>query len=302
VSAVGLSEAFGFEEQWLRKLIKVIGDNPDLFRQDNIENSQFLLGGLGNRQVLALKDWARAMGLIRQRTNETGFELSPVGRILSRYDPQLEEDGSLWALHHALCMSANDIWFYASYCNRIPLGQLITRSQIKAALAAERPMAESVIEKKCLFPLLQIMGQTRLGHEFGLLVPAGEDIYERRSPDVSRLHPAVIAYMVCDWASRRNRNTVNIAEMMEVDGVCRYVGLGETLFLELLGAVQERYAKNVLWVSLTAGLNSIVIATQSQPLALLEAFYLERVEDKEPLEALRMAMKMEGNEVSAERP
>ena len=87
-----------------------------------------------------------------------------------------------------------------------------------------------------------------------------------------------------------------------MDGVCRYVGLGETLFLELLGAVQERYAKNVLWVSLTAGLNSIVIATQSQPLALLEAFYLERVEDKEPLEALRMAMKMEGNEVSAERP
>ena len=67
---MALSEAFGFEERWLRLLIKATNEDPLVLSQarlgnaDGMADAQHVLGGIGNRQVFALRDWAKAIGVI----------------------------------------------------------------------------------------------------------------------------------------------------------------------------------------------------------------------------------------------
>lgn len=289
---MGLSETFGFEELWLRRLIKVVEEHPGLFSPDKISDAQYLLGGLGNRQVLALRDWARGMGLIVEK-GRGHIVLSAFGRLLLDYDPQLDELGSMWAIHHGLCMRSDDIWFYAYYANHVRCGS-ITRGELKTRLLHERKMSDSVVEKKCLTPLLHTMKKTKLGTECGLMAKVDEATYERKPPDESRLHPAVLAYMVCDWAYSQDRQTASLTELSQEGGSGCQLQLETTVFSRMLRRVQDRYRKRVLWISETAGLNSVTFDRRISPLCLLRAYYLEHVEECSPLESLDKAIQQAG--------
>jgi hypothetical protein len=285
---MGLSESFGLEEPWFRRLIKVIDDHPDIFSPANVSDAQFLLGGLGNRQVLALHDWARGAGVTEEK-GRSGVGLSAFGRMLLTYDPQLDELGTLWAIHHKLCMRPDDIWFYAYYSNKVRCG-VLSRSELKGRLLEARGLSESVVEKKCLSPLLQTMSKTKLGSECGLLIPLDDSTYERRPPDEPRLHLAVLAYMVCDWARVHNRQTASVSELTESGAPGSYLQLELNTLISMLHRIQDRYLKRVLWVSETAGLNSVTFDGRATPDTILKAYYLEKLEDLPPPDALKTAL------------
>jgi len=292
---MGLSESFGFEERWLRRLLKTVPEEPDILKPERVKEAQFRLGGLGNRQVFAVRDWARGAGLM-ENAGDGNVCLTALGRILLENDPQLDEDGSLWAIHHGLCMKPDDIWFYAHYANTFGPGSF-SRAQLKDSLSTARDFAESVIEKKCLTPLLHTMKSTKLGDELGVLVSKNENSYERKPPDESRVHPAVLAFMVCDWAARRERRSAHVAELMQKGGTGRYMAIPADTFSMLLGRIQQRYAKQVLSISRTAGLNSVTFAEDVPSLSLLRAYYLEHLQGMEPLEALNAALAAERGKV-----
>jgi len=73
---MALSEAFGFEERWLRLLIRRSLTIRSCFRLENLRspegmaNAQHALGGIGNRQVRALRDWAKGIGSSRPAMGE----------------------------------------------------------------------------------------------------------------------------------------------------------------------------------------------------------------------------------------
>ncbi|MFW6103249.1 MAG: DUF4007 family protein [Chloroflexota bacterium] len=288
---MGLSESFGFEERWLRRLLKAIPEEPDILTPQRIEEAQLRLGGLGNRQVYAVRDWARASGLTKGSTKGE-VHLTRLGMLLLNDDPQIDEDGSLWAIHHALCMNPDDIWFYAHYANMFGPGTF-SRAQLKESFSNARNLAESVIEKKCLSPLLHTMKSTRLGDDLGVLIARGDGEYERKAPDPSRLHPAVLAFTVCDWAARGSRSSAHVAEMMQEGGPARYMAIPRETFPGLLEHVQQRYAKRVLAISRTAGLNSVTFEKDMPSLALVRAYYLEHLHGMEPLDALERALSAE---------
>lgn len=74
--------------------------------------------------------------------------------------------------------------------------------------------------------------------------------------------------------------------MLELGGPARSLILDSWALDEFLDKIQDRYLKRVLWVSRTAGLNSVTFANDFPPLALLNAYYLEHVTGVEPIEAL----------------
>lgn len=282
---MALTESFGFEERWLRLLLKTITKTPDIFQPNRLDEAQYILGGLGNRQVLALRDWARGSGLVVEKRN-LGYTLTPLGIIISHFDPNLEEDGTFWAIHHGLCMMPEDIWFYSFYSKNFYAG-VYTREEIKSRLNEGKSLSKNVIEKKCMTPLLHTFKSTKLGSKLGILITRENNTYERKTPDETNLHAAVFAFMLCDWVCKISRNTIHYNELMNQGGVCRYLAIDDeyklTMFLQ---RIQDKYSKHVLWFSRTAGLDSITFAQDIPPRALLRAYYLEHLEGMEPLEAL----------------
>lgn len=285
---MSLSETFGFEERWIRLCLKALSSDASLFRAEEIPHTQALLGGLGNRQVLAVRDWVRGSGLAVALGNGD-YGLSRVGRILLRYDPGLEEHGAIWAIHHGLCMRPGDIWFYAHYVNEFPSGQF-TRDDIKSSFLAAKGGSEKYIDSKCVAPLLHTMKATRLGDIFGLLVGGNGQEYERRSPELAILPGSVVAYMLLDWASRNQRSTVHLGELLLPGSVGRHLGVEVDRVNQYLDMIQERYSGRVLAVSRTAGLNSITISRGLPADAMLVCYYRELCEGLEPTLALQDAI------------
>lgn len=302
--------SFGFREKWLRMLLKVIPNREDIFsnlsNKENMEEAQYLLGGIGNKQVEALKEWGLGIGLI-ERSGKNDYILTKLGRIIFEYDPQLFEYGTLWAIHYNLCVNpsksefiknSNDIWFYARFANSFGAG-IFTRQDLKENLKEYKKdgksYSDSVIEKMCLASLLECMLHSRLGSELGVLseVEDKKNVYERRAPKNDSLHHAILTYMVYDWASINDRLTVNIAELLNYGSVACFMAINEQQLSSYLSKIHERYNKRVLWVSFTAGLNSIAFEKNIPPLALLRSYYLEQQAGMSPLDALNRAIEIE---------
>ena len=298
---MALSEAFGFEERWLRLLIKATNEDPLVLSQarlgnaDGMADAQHVLGGIGNRQVFALRDWAKAIGVIGA-SEGGGLGLTPFGEMLGSYDPGLEELGTLWAIHHRLCVQ-KDIWFYAHYASAMPPGTF-SRADLKQCLSEGKETSNSVLEKKVLFPLLQTMKGTKLGAELGLLVPQGEDVYERRRPDERRLSESVLAYVLVDWCRAQGRTTVHLSELTEWDAPGRYLGLESEQLAAMLRAIQDCFGGRVLTISRTAGLDSVALGESLSPNLLLVSSYLRRLERLDEADALRKAEQIASSEGS----
>ena len=103
---------FGFEEAWFRLIIKKLPDHRDLFLPRAVEKAQAILR-VGKLKVGAARTWAEAAGIICKRKNE--FYLTPLGKIIARHDPGLEEDGVWWAIHYNLARSPSSAWFYCKF-------------------------------------------------------------------------------------------------------------------------------------------------------------------------------------------
>ena len=280
-----VSEAFGFEESWIRRALHELRRTPDLFARDRIEEAQITLG-LGNRKVLALWDWLRESELV-----EGGKEcarLTPLSQVMLHYDASLGEAGSLWTLHIHLGLKPNGAWFYHDYAT-VFQATAFSRSELAQFLASRRTHAASYIEKRCLYPLLHIMRKTRLGSDFGVMVEAGPDSFRRQAPRDDLLHPAVFGYAVLTWATMSSQVTASLLQLGDSGGPGRLFSMEHADAERYLRRMSDRYGKEAVAYSATAGLNSVTFSRGVRPLHLLESYYLEHIEGMESMAALRYA-------------
>ena len=75
-------EKFALREGWINKAFMLLPGNPDAFTRKDAPD----LFGMGSNMVKSLRYWMRAFGL----TNNSGTELSEIGRLVAEYDPFLE--------------------------------------------------------------------------------------------------------------------------------------------------------------------------------------------------------------------
>lgn len=282
-----LSETFGLRDRWLKMLFKVLPDNPALFDKANIDDAQYLLGGIGVRQVPSIQEWALGMGVIHKKDNQ--YFLTELGELFRKYDLTLSEFGTAWAMHYSMCVNNSDskskLWFYYHYSNTFG-SSTFRREDVKSALASATS-SESVLDKKIMGPLCETMKEWSFAKALGIGDFTDPKNFQRSTPSNAQLHPAVMAYMLYDWAHRNSRPGVNIAEFFNYGGVARFLAMEEQQFCEYLQQIHDRYHKKILWVSFTAGLNSVTYEKNIRPLALLEMYFLEHLSGMDPLDALK---------------
>jgi hypothetical protein len=278
---------FGFERSWIARALKALREDPTTLRKDRIEHAQRLLG-LGNQQVFALEHWLRALGLIIR--DRSGYLLSPRALLISDRDPQVEEAGTWFAIHYWLASSREYAFSYWCAANCLP--RRFTRANLLGVLARELPGKKDATYANYLKAFLSLLKSTPLGNELGLFRVDEEEVSSEEF-DALTIPSAVVSYVLCDWREKHGRSTVAIDELEQPEAPGKMFRIRRDALDKHLDRIAERYSKRVLWVSRTAGLNSVTFSNGIASLALLRAYYLEQTEGLDPLKALTLACEAE---------
>lgn len=124
-------EKFALREGWINKALRILPDNPDAFTQKNATD----LFGIGNNMVKSLRYWTRAFGLtIESSTN--GIRLTPIGKLIAKYDPYLERTFTLWIMHSFIAKNKGDATTWYMYFNHCDADDL-EKSEINEVLLRE---------------------------------------------------------------------------------------------------------------------------------------------------------------------
>lgn len=124
-------EKFSLREGWINKALKIIPDTPDVFlRKDATDKF-----GIGSNMVKSLRYWLRVFGLTIEN-GSVGTELTEIGKLISMYDPYLEEPFTLWLMHSNIAKNKEEAttWYmYFNFCDADDL----EKSEIDAILLRE---------------------------------------------------------------------------------------------------------------------------------------------------------------------
>lgn len=277
---------FGFERLWLSRSIKSIPDHPELFKSNSIEEAQHLLG-LGNRQVLAVEYWLKSMRLVEKINGKT--TLSKFGAIVKEFDPQFEEKETWVFLHHNLTFKPDGATTYWFAFRKLPYS--FNKSTLMEGLRVEFPGKSQQTYKDAVKVFYSIINRTEINTLCGFVQIQENTVLKIQDPPSLGYGP--FAYALLDWAKQNSIRTAHFSQLLSVDGPAKPFSLTNMVLNDYLDQIQEHYAKKVLWVSRTGGLNSVAFEPNIPPLAILRAYYLEHLEGLEPLKALEKGIKEE---------
>ncbi|MDR4506775.1 MAG: DUF4007 family protein [Candidatus Brocadiaceae bacterium] len=86
----------------------------------------------------------------------------------------------------------------------------------------------------------------------------GTNQFRRIEPPEDRLDSIMVAYITLDWAKRNERNSANLTELTGLkESPGKILHLSIRRYSEYLDKIQAMFNKEILWVSYTAGLNSV---------------------------------------------
>lgn len=112
-------QTFAIRKGWLSKGMRALkGDenregNPYIFMPSSSKQAMDELG-LGSNQVVALRYWLIAMGLMTKSSNGKEHEPTPLMDLIFEKDRYVEEFGTLWALHYELACNKDEAtsWYW----------------------------------------------------------------------------------------------------------------------------------------------------------------------------------------------
>ena len=117
-------ESFHLRQGWLRKGL-LGGEHPDLFTREDATD----LLGVGRNMVSAIRYWLQATGLTQIKTETmdgkriSRFDRTEFARLLIRYDPFIEDEGSLWFIHYELATNFAQSTTWSWFFNRFGVRQ-----------------------------------------------------------------------------------------------------------------------------------------------------------------------------------
>ncbi|MDR0747165.1 MAG: DUF4007 family protein [Helicobacteraceae bacterium] len=282
-------DTFFIRKGWLSKGLKNVLRNPSVFVSKD-ENPMDTLG-IGANMVKALRYWLQAVMLTTEpgsgRRTQT---LTPLGDLIHRNDPYMEELGTLWLLHYRLASNIEDAtaWYY--FFNEFKPTEF-TRDdfsiQIKGYLRLNNQ--EEVSERSldddytCIIntyvPRIK-SNPEKVQPESNIDCPLGElglidivnkkaKVYKKSQPQKDALHPLILLAVIIDRAegeksvriSTIQNDPFNAGKVFNLD----IIALTNLLYkIELMGYVK---------VVRTAGLDIVRLDTDMGFLDCVEEYY-----------------------------
>lgn len=281
-------ETFFIRKGWLSKGIKNVVADPAVF-MGNSGNPMDVLG-IGSNMVKSLRYWLQTVGL----TTEPAYgkkeqSLTDFGKLVKKYDPYIEELGTLWLLQYHLAKNLNDATSWYFFFNEFKLMEFDKDDFVRQLTAFLRMQNEEVSERSleddynCIInTYLSRMKSNpeKVQPESNIDCPLGElglidisnkknKIYRKVSPKKETIHPLVVFAVIIDQAcgakeikiSSLQNDKLNIGKIFNLD----IISLTSILYeLELLGYIK---------VVRTAGLDIIKINGDFSFISSVEEYY-----------------------------
>ena len=287
-----LNGGFGFEESWLRKGLKEYITDNSIFNVSQLEKAQMLLE-LGTHQIKDLKDWLIAANLLF--VEKKNLILSPIGSIIFNYDKEFSEDGTFWIIHNYLSLNVNikhdRLWVYYWYVNEFE-NEIFSNDDLLNGILRYQTTTDKIVKRFFITPLLQTFRKSRLGKSFGMLLEDMPNQFKRIEPPEDKLDPVIVAYITMDWAKKNERSSANLLELTTLKcSPGKTLHLSSSRYAEYLDKIQAIFNKEILWVSYTAGLNSVSFEKDINPLDILKAYYIKKSDEISPIDSYYKAKK-----------
>jgi len=273
--SIGFSKTFGLEREILSRALSEFKGSPRLSRSELMSRL-----GVGSQKAEAMVLWLGKLGL---RDNRQG-QLTPLGTLLLRYDPYLEDITTLWFLHYQLASNPDaEVWYVLT--NRF----LPSRTDFRFADALNflvsqglRTATDKHLKADVSIFLRAFMLEEGLDKTGFLTAREGEakmaQLLFHKSPP-TELAPYLVAYVIFDQIMRKSPNvaTVTIKELLTQDGsVGKVFSLTRSRLEEILNLISSNQFGHLVDLSTIAGLDQVGLRFRGDPVQILEMNYRSR--------------------------
>ena len=280
-------ESFYIRRGWLYKGLKNVRENEAVFlAKDAMEQL-----GLGSNMVKSLRYWMQATGLTTE-CSEHGRRvqyLTPLGQLIWKYDPYMEEMGTLWIIHAKLALQRELATSWYIFFNEFAM-QTFQKEDFVRYVQQYTDAAESSLASDfdCLISTYMsrslLKGKTDpesntdcpLG-ELELLAPATRQAKLYCRKEINPKTIPMLVFLAVLYETVGERRELKIKELFSGTAGA---SVGRIFQLELVGLMQILYQlekAGYLKVIRTAGLDVIRLRAEGTALTLVEEYYRDLV-------------------------
>jgi len=129
-------ESFHCRYAWLPKAFRTIGEDPEVFSD---EESAMVKLGVGKNMVRSIRFWMQVTGVAEPR-RDGGYQRSEFGKIILRRggaDPYLEDRRTLWLVHWQMATQVSEPLFAWDYLLNGWLGSTFSRTEVLEAFRVQ---------------------------------------------------------------------------------------------------------------------------------------------------------------------
>ncbi|MCX7600304.1 MAG: DUF4007 family protein [Armatimonadetes bacterium] len=280
---------FAFTTGALRRALGLLaGGELRSFGRDP-ELSQSL--GLGTVQVEALGAWMRFAGLTRR--SSARVELTPLGRLIFRWDSGLDDVATWWVLHWELS-SNYVVWNLLAHLEY----RTYTLAELDEAVQGLAEDCSPRTARNARLSLVKALEDTPLGQQLGIVRLESDGKKMTGLTKLAVRHgqapTGAVGYALADWARRRRMTSAALETLAARGGPGGALHMSAGVLERYLLEIDAAFGGQVLTYSLTAGLNETYFKEVS-PLQILAAHYLRQRGDLGWREAFQEAARELGD-------
>lgn len=265
-------QSFYIRANWFAKAIEQLrGDSKALSSKDSAANL-----GIGKNMVESLRFWLVASGLAT--SGRDGMKLTPIGQIVSEFDPYFEDDMTWLLVHYGLTSSSENATSWYLLFNKYSYPQLTEGDFIDFVRHEGYDVARSSIKRDydCILATY-VQDQAEEGtpedsitcplRKYGFLEKIERGVY-RKAPSKVFLPPQLLFYVM--RASKPATQYFTITNLIEGE-----LSIGRIFNLsidQMYFYLQRLEDANLVKYSTTAGLNSIALENKDEYTVLIDYY------------------------------
>ena len=294
------NESFNFREGWLRKGMRCVAENENLFSQDDVMERL----GVGSKMVKSIRFWLQATHLTEERYTNSGrsrsqFITEDFGVLIAKYDPYFDDLFTLFLIHYHIVSNASLCIAWNIFFNEYD-GQDFTKEDMinacKVFLNKKMdegcPYSESSFIDDCS-SIIKMYMNSRAGEqisknsivdthpeesldcplvELGLIQKSTKTkgAFVKSMPTHGALDKLAVLYVIAQNISKE-KNSVSIDDLLNApNNIGRVFNLSRVAINEYLD--QLRIA-GYLTINRTAGLDMVYVETMMKPEDIITEYY-----------------------------
>lgn len=267
--------SFYIREGWLRKGMRNVHDNPNIFAEDSVVDDL----AVGANMILSIRYWLQATGLTYEKTikggKKTQYLTKGFGQVVYQYDPYFDDIFTLWIVHYKLAINTKMATSWYLFFNKFKSTEF-TKEEMSNVLAryleaiiGEENYSEKSLKDDCTCIIKTYYEGHRGQHtpedkmtcplsELGLLgvvESSDNQYYIKKKPAIMKLDKLVIFYIIVD--NMHDTTSSNISSILEDEGnVGRILNLDRSMINEYIDELKN---SGYLTVNRTSGLDKVYL-------------------------------------------